>query len=81
MEDLKEEFPEVIPKFDPNQELDKDMILVKMTRGNYRYDVSGYTFTKDHPFVAMNPDVAQEIFDKEEGFRLATPREVQEYYN
>jgi hypothetical protein len=25
--------------------------------------------------------VAQEIFDKEEGFRLATPREVQEYYN
>jgi hypothetical protein len=29
----------------------------------------------------MKPDVAQEIFDKEEGFRLATPREVQEYYN
>lgn len=81
MEDLKEEFPEVLPKFDPNQELDKDVVLVKMTRANYRYDVSGYTFTKDHPFIAMNPDVAQEIFDKEEGFRLATPREVQEYYN
>lgn len=81
MEDLKEEFPEVLPKFDPNQELDKDMVLVRMTRGNYRYDVEGYTFTKDHPFIAMNPDVAQEIFDKEEGFRLATPREVQEYYN
>jgi hypothetical protein len=29
----------------------------------------------------MKPEVAQEIFDKEEGFRLATPREVQEYYN
>ena len=81
MEDLKEEFPDVLPKFDPNQELDKDMVLVRMTRGNYRYDVEGYTFTKDHPFIAMNPDVAQEIFDKEEGFRLATPREVQEYYN
>ena len=81
MEDLKEEFPEVLPKFDPNQELDKDMVLVRMTRGNYRYDVEGYTFTKDHPFIAINPDVAQEIFDKEEGFRLATPREVQEYYN
>lgn len=81
MEDLKEEFPEGLPKFDPNQELDKDVVLVKMTRANYRYDVSGYTFTKDHPFIAMNPDVAQEIFDKEEGFRLATPREVQEYYN
>jgi hypothetical protein len=81
IEDSKEEFPEVLPKFDPNQELDKDAVLVKMTRANYRYDVSGYTFTKDHPFVAMKPDVAQEIFDKEEGFRLATPREVQEYYN
>jgi hypothetical protein len=41
----------------------------------------GHTFTKDHPFVAMNKDKAQEIFDKEEGFRLATPKEVQEYYN
>jgi hypothetical protein len=81
IEDSKEEFPEVLPKFDPNQELDKDAVLVKMTRANYRYDVSGYTFTKDHPFVAMKSDVAQEIFDKEEGFRLATPREVQEYYN
>ncbi len=81
MEDLKEELPEVLPKFDPNQELEKDMVLVRMTRANYRYDVLGYTFTKDHPFVAMNPDIAQEIFDKEEGFRLATPREVQEYYN
>jgi hypothetical protein len=81
IEDSKEELPEVLPKFDPNQELDKDAVLVKMTRANYRYDVSGYTFTKDHPFVAMKQDVAQEIFDKEEGFRLATPREVQEYYN
>lgn len=81
IEDSKEEAPEVLPKFDPNQELNEDMVLVRMTRANYRYDVLGYTFTKDHPFVAMNPDIAQEIFDKEEGFRLATPREVQEYYN
>jgi hypothetical protein len=29
----------------------------------------------------MNKDEAQKIFDKEEGFRLATPKEVQEYYN
>jgi len=29
----------------------------------------------------MNKEDAQEIFDKEEGFRLATPKEVQEYYN
>jgi hypothetical protein len=41
----------------------------------------GSTFTKEHPFVAMSPDNAQAIFDKEEGFRLATPKEVQEFYN
>jgi hypothetical protein len=29
----------------------------------------------------MTEENAQEIFDKEEGFRLATPKEVQEYYN
>jgi hypothetical protein len=29
----------------------------------------------------MNEDDAQEIFDTEGGFRLATPKEVQEYYN
>jgi hypothetical protein len=41
----------------------------------------GVTFTKEHPFVAVSEDIAQEIFDKEEGFRLASPREVQEYYS
>jgi hypothetical protein len=81
IEDSKEEAPEIIPRFDPNQKLDDDMVLVRMTRANYRYDVAGHTFTREHPFVAMRPDQAQKIFDKEEGFRLATPREVQEYYN
>jgi hypothetical protein len=28
----------------------------------------------------MHTDSAQAIFDTEEGFRLATPKEVQEYY-
>jgi hypothetical protein len=41
----------------------------------------GYTFTKDHPFVAMKEEDAQAIFDKEGGFRLATPKEVQDFYN
>jgi hypothetical protein len=51
-----------------------------MTRANFRYDIMGYTFTKEHPFVAMHKDSAQQIFDIEEGFRLATPKEVQDYY-
>lgn len=58
-----------------------DTVLVRMTRANFRYDIMGQTFTKEHPFVAMDKDTAQAIFDKEEGFRLATPKEVQDFYN
>ncbi|MBM3211209.1 hypothetical protein FJZ33_03250 [Candidatus Poribacteria bacterium] len=72
---------EVLPKFDPRAEQPENTVLVRMMRENFRYDTMGFTFTKEHPFVAMSNDEAQEIFDKEEGFRLATPREVQEYYN
>ena len=70
---------EVLPKPDKSQS--KDNVLVRMTRANFRYDILGYTFTKDHPFVAMKEDDAQKIFDVEEGFRLATPKEAQEYYS
>jgi hypothetical protein len=79
VEDAKEEI-EILPVFDPKAERTEDTVLVMMTRANFRYDIMGYTFTKDHPFVAMHKDKAQQIFDKEEGFRLATPKEVQDYY-
>jgi hypothetical protein len=72
---------EVLPKFDPKKDQPQDTVLVRMTRANFRYDIMGHTFTKDHPFVAMKDNDAQAIFDKEEGFRLATPKEVQEFYN
>jgi hypothetical protein len=76
-----EEIVEVLPKFDPKAEQPEDTVLVRMIRANYRYDIAGYTFTREHPFVAMNKDKAQWIFDKEAGFRLATPKEVQEFYS
>jgi hypothetical protein len=76
----KEEI-EVLPKFDKNQKITEDMVLVRMTRDNFRYDIMGHTFTKDHPFVAMSSDKAQAIFDKEEGFRPATPKEAQDFYS
>jgi len=72
---------EVLPKFDPKKNQDKDSVLVRMERANFRYDTMGYTFTQEHPFVAMSEDEAQAIFDKEEGFRLATPKEAQDFYN
>jgi hypothetical protein len=79
IEDNLEEI-EVIPRLDPKK-IDADSILVRMTRENYRYDIHGYTFTKEHPFVAMPEEDAQKIFDTEEGFRLATPKEVQDFYH
>lgn len=72
---------EALPKFNPKTELPEDAALVMMTRDNFRYDIMGFTFTKEHPFIAMSNEKAQAIFDKEEGFRLATPREVQEFYS
>ena len=55
-------------------------VLVKMDRANHSYNVGPYTFTQEHPFVAMSESEAQDIFDTQAGFRLATPREAQEYY-
>jgi hypothetical protein len=71
---------EVLPKFDPKK-VSTDSLLVRMTRENMRYDIYGHTFTKDHPFVAVSEEDAQKIFDTEEGFRLATPKEVQDFYH
>ena len=71
---------EILPKFDPKAQ-PENTVLVRMTRDNMRYDIHGSTFTKDHPIVAMPEEDAQKIFDSEEGFRLATPKEVQDFYN
>jgi hypothetical protein len=79
VEEAKEEI-EILPKFDPKAQAE-DTVLVRMTRDNMRYDIIGHTFTKSHPFVAMTEEDAQKIFDTEEGFRLGTPKEVQDFYN
>jgi hypothetical protein len=55
-------------------------MLVKMERMNHSYQALGYTFSQQHPFVAMSEEDAQRIFDTQDGFRLATPREAQEFY-
>jgi hypothetical protein len=75
------ESEEVLPKYDPKKDQPENTVLVRMTRPNYRYDILGFTFTKEHPFIAMQETDAQKIFDVEEGFRLATPREAQEFYS
>jgi len=81
-EELTEEISPMatVTKKEPKKKA-KDTVLVKMDRKNPSYDTFGYSFTWEHPFVAIPEDVAQEIFDNEEGFRMATPREVQEFYS
>ena len=81
IEEEEKEMNETLPKAAPKVVNKEDMVLVKMTRPNYSYEIMGHTFTKEHPFVAMDKDTAQAIFDKEEGFVMATPAEVQEFYN
>ena len=80
LEDAEEDSDDILPRFDSKKEQIGDTVLVRMTRANFRYDILNHTFTKEHPFVAMSEEDAQSIFDIEEGFRLATPKEVQEYY-
>jgi hypothetical protein len=52
-----------------------------MERKNPSYETYGYVFTQTHPYVAVPENTAMDIFDSEDGFRMATPREVQEYYS
>ena len=52
-----------------------------MERHNFTYQTYGHSFSKDHPFIAMSEKDAQTIFDNEQGFRMATPKEVQEFYS
>lgn len=55
--------------------------LVKMNRENPLFEVRGYRFTKDHPYVLMPAEDAQWVIDNEDGFALAGPQELQEYYS
>lgn len=56
-------------------------VLMKMVRANPTYQIRGYTFTKKHPFVLVSSDDADYIIDNLDGFRIASPREAEEYYS
>lgn len=81
IEEEEKEMNATVVKKETKTVKQEDMVLVKMTRQNYTYEIMGHRFTKEHPFVAMDKDTAQAIFDKEEGFVMATPAEVQEFYS
>lgn len=78
----KVEIPEP-PVFDGSQEMhdDEEKTFIKMERENRSYSIYGYTFTKEDPFVPMPVKLAQKILETENGFRMATSREVKEFYS
>jgi hypothetical protein len=55
--------------------------LIRMDRENVRYDVRGHKFTKEHPYALVDPEDANYILEQEKGFRMATPRELEEFYS
>lgn len=75
----KAEVDVVAPK--KNKESEGPTVLVRMDRGNPYYEINGFIFTREHPYVAMSEYDANFLFETQEGFRMATPKEVSEYYN
>lgn len=58
----------------------RDVWLIKMTRANPLFEIRGQRFTQENPFALMSPEDAEYVLTKEDGFRQATPGELQEYY-
>lgn len=56
------------------------ILLVRMRRANPSYKYRNYHFTREHPYVLMRTDDANDLLKMETGFVLATPEEVKEFY-
>lgn len=58
-------------------------ILVLMTHPFRRYDIIGYTFTREQPFKLMDEEDANHLFKvhRDGHFRPATPQEVKDYFS
>ena len=59
----------------------EDLVLIKMDRANLYYEVRGYKFSKAHPFQLVKEEDVDYLTLDLHGFRMATPREVKEYYS
>lgn len=77
-EEKEEEVVEEPSVVDEDKPLD---VVLKMERGNGRFDIRGYTFTREHPFRPVTTEDADWIVMNVEGFRRATTQEVTDYYS
>ena len=56
-------------------------VLMKMTRGNGTFQIRGYKFTREHPFLPVKEDDANYILENVEGFKIASPKEAEDFYS
>lgn len=54
--------------------------VLRMTRANPLYQIRGYEFTSDHPYALVKESDADYLIEVIGGFRLASPRELKEFY-
>ena len=89
-----EDMPDAEPKEDDKPEEDGDpadstkkftekpkTVLVKMTRANGSFQIRGYNFTREHPFLPVSEEDAIYLTEEQKGFKIANPRELEEYYS
>jgi len=70
------------PVFDePAEDDGSSKILLRMTRANGTFEVRGARFTQTNPYALVAERDADYIIESYEGFRIASPREVKEFYS
>lgn len=82
--DDEEEEEEVLPeppRVTKPEAAKVDEVIIVMERENPRFDVWGYTFTKEHPYKPVPQKAAVYITRNYDGFRLADPEEVADFYD
>lgn len=56
-------------------------VLLRMTRENGTFEIRGVRFTRTNPYALVKERDADYIVENYEGFRIASPREVREFYS
>lgn len=65
---------------EPAISFEEKKIILKMDRQNGSFEAFGVTFTRAHPFAIVSEELAQQIIDTFQGFRLASPAEAKSFY-
>lgn len=78
--DESEEAPVVKPTVSVPAPPKGPTVLLKMTRANGTYEIRGYRFTRDNPYLPVDEDSANYILENVPGFQIASPKDAQEFY-